>query len=247
MSNEIAIPVEVKNEVAVADGLARRFTAITIQNQDQYDQAAIDLKSLKTRARELDERRKSLTIPLDNAKKGIMDFFKGPIDALKSAAEHIEGAILKYQHQQEAKRIAEENRLRELQRQQEEKLRLEAEAKQKEAEKLARQAEAELAKGNQAKAEALAAKAEAASDIAEASEQTAGVLASSMPTVDSMVKKMAGVATRKVFSFEIIDANQIPREYLKPDETKIGQVVRVTKGTLQIPGVKIICRETVAA
>jgi len=39
----------------------------------------------------------------------------------------------------------------------------------------------------------------------------------------------------------------IPREYLIPDEVKIGGVVRATKGSIQIPGIEIYSEDQVLA
>lgn len=43
---------------------------------------------------------------------------------------------------------------------------------------------------------------------------------------------------RKIMKFEVIDPTLVPREYLMPDEKKIGAAVR-SKLATQIPGVKI--------
>lgn len=43
---------------------------------------------------------------------------------------------------------------------------------------------------------------------------------------------------RKIMKFEVIDPNLVPREYLMPDEKKIGAAVRAKLAT-SIPGVKI--------
>lgn len=40
--------------------------------------------------------------------------------------------------------------------------------------------------------------------------------------------------------YEIVDASQIPREYMIPNETKIAGVVRALKGDTNIPGVKAV-------
>ena len=47
------------------------------------------------------------------------------------------------------------------------------------------------------------------------------------------------------YSFEIVDTAAIPAEYMMPDEKKIGAVVRATKGSITISGVKVIKRESV--
>ena len=53
------------------------------------------------------------------------------------------------------------------------------------------------------------------------------------------------LAMTVTWSFEITDAAAIPREYMMPDEKKIGAVIRGTKGSIEIPGVKAIKRESV--
>lgn len=55
--------------------------------------------------------------------------------------------------------------------------------------------------------------------------------------------KLAGVSFMEVWEFEIVDENLIPREYLTIDTKKIGQVVRATKGTFSIPGIRIYSRK----
>lgn len=48
-----------------------------------------------------------------------------------------------------------------------------------------------------------------------------------------------GVSIRNHWVFEVEDASKIPRAYLKPDEKKIGEVVRQLKGDTSIPGVRV--------
>lgn len=49
--------------------------------------------------------------------------------------------------------------------------------------------------------------------------------------------KPKGVAKRDSWQFRIIDASKIPREYLVPDEKKLGAIARAGKGTIKIEGV----------
>lgn len=48
-----------------------------------------------------------------------------------------------------------------------------------------------------------------------------------------------GISYRTTWKHQVIDPALVPREYLVIDESKIAAVVRATKGTLQIPGVRI--------
>lgn len=57
--------------------------------------------------------------------------------------------------------------------------------------------------------------------------------------------KLNGVYSRLDYDFEIIDMNQIPREYMIPNETLIRKVVKANKGNVEIPGIKIIKKEIV--
>jgi len=56
-----------------------------------------------------------------------------------------------------------------------------------------------------------------------------------------------GISTQKRWKFRIIDADKIPREYMKPDEQKIGAIVRATKGQTKIPGVEVYSEDSVSA
>jgi hypothetical protein len=51
--------------------------------------------------------------------------------------------------------------------------------------------------------------------------------------------KVSGVMNRTNWKFEIQDASRIPREFMKPDEVKIGQHVRKEKNKAYIPGVRV--------
>ena len=53
------------------------------------------------------------------------------------------------------------------------------------------------------------------------------------------IPTMAGVPSRRNYKFRIIDASRIPRQYLCPDEHKIGRDVRDWKKVGEvIPGVE---------
>ncbi len=47
------------------------------------------------------------------------------------------------------------------------------------------------------------------------------------------------LGTAKIWKFEVTDFTLLPNEYKLADEVKIGKVVRATKGSIAIPGVKI--------
>jgi hypothetical protein len=57
------------------------------------------------------------------------------------------------------------------------------------------------------------------------------------------VPKVEGVVFREIWQFEIVDAAALPRDYLVPDEVRIGQVVRAMKGLANIPGVRAFSKK----
>lgn len=85
------------------------------------------------------------------------------------------------------------------------------------------------AEQRQAEATAAAARAEAKEDKA------ASVTA---PVIVVEAQKAAGIKSRTDWKFEIVDATKIPREYMMPDEKKIGAVVKATRGSIAIAGVR---------
>jgi len=54
--------------------------------------------------------------------------------------------------------------------------------------------------------------------------------------------KTEGLAMRGNWCFEVVDPAAVPRQYMMPDEIKIGKVVRALKGQITIPGVRIFNR-----
>jgi hypothetical protein len=56
----------------------------------------------------------------------------------------------------------------------------------------------------------------------------------------------SGLVIREDWKFSIVDASLIPREYLVPDEKKIGRIVRALKGDANIPGVRVYSEKSTA-
>lgn len=194
-----------------------------IETVEVYQEANLDLRDIKGRIAKVTELRFSVTRPLDEAKKRLMDIFAVPLNKLSSAEIFIKRGMLAFQQEQERVRRAEEDRQREIARKEEEKQRKILE------EKAARAAAA----GKAAKAEALREKKEQVFVPA--------------PIVESQTPKLDGTITKKVWKYRIVDVSAIPREYMIPDEKKIGAMVRASKGTLRVDGVEIYSEEVLAS
>lgn len=58
--------------------------------------------------------------------------------------------------------------------------------------------------------------------------------------------KIKGVMTRTVWKFRIKDEKLIPRDYLVVDEVKIGKMIRATEGKIEIPGIEVYQEKEIA-
>lgn len=194
-----------------------KASLFVIVDNDSYLASAEDLKQIKAQIKAIEDYRKSITDPINEQIKRIKAFFDVPINKLKEAEEVIKGAILKYQKEQERKRLEEQARLRE----EAEKRRLELEQKIK---KLEEQGKTEKAEEIKQQAETII-----------------------TPVLANDTVKVAGISKMKVWKYRIVDENLIPREYLMPNEKMLTQIAKSTKGALKIPGVEFYCEETIAA
>ena len=201
-----------KAEVALteANAVLTQARQIVIKTAEQAQLAGDWRNKIKTKLKELDTERKELTRPLDEVKAKIMDKYRPAIDALNSAYQLFDKGLTGY--------LAEQEHIRQ---EQQRKLEAEAEKKRKEAEAKAQQF---TEKGNEKKAQ-------------EWLERAETIVA---PVIETAPPKVEGIATRKDWDIEIISPNIVPREFCIPDEKAIRGYVKATKGTMEIPGVKII-------
>jgi len=56
---------------------------------------------------------------------------------------------------------------------------------------------------------------------------------------------MGSTSTQKVYKWEVVDLSLVPRDYLIPNAALIGNVVRASKGTISIPGIKIYSEDAI--
>lgn len=216
---EEMISVEAQTKAQETEVLAQNYENYTIESPEKYEYSAQDLKAVKSKAKELDALRKSLTKPLDESKKRIMAFFKNPLTLLSSAESAIKSAMLTWQQKQERIRRLEEERLAEQQR--------------KEAERLARLAKAAEKRGDEKKAEEFKGRED--------------VVKSAVPTVVNNVQPVSGISKVTLWKYRIVNVNLIPREYMLPNEVAIGQFARATMGSVKIEGIEFYPEETIRA
>ena len=208
--NSVMEDVESKELSEKSNALTFSVVGLKILTSDQYELAAEKLKEIKGIYKRLDEKEKSFTSPLNQAKTAIIDFFRKPKAALDSAEKVYKSAMVSYNQEQE--RIAREAQAR-----------LDEQAR-KEREKLEEQARKAAEKGKTEKSDILLTKAALVS----------------APVVQPQMVKVAGTGMTLNWDFEVVDESLIPREYMMRDDVKIRRIVKALKSETKIPGIKAV-------
>jgi hypothetical protein len=235
--------------------------AYTIDSADMRDLAARELTKIKTLQKDVDGKRKSITSPIDAAKKAVMDLFRAPLEYLDQAEVILKGSIQTYDRAEQQKRIAEQAALEEAARKERARLAEEAAAREAaaraEAAEIQRKADEAAAAGRAEEAARL--EAEASSRV----EQGAAEVATLQQTatlvtapVTAAPRKTAGVSTRKVWKAEVTDKLALVRyvaahpEYLELLEANMPAVNRIAlalKQACPIEGVRVFEDDVIAA
>lgn len=214
------------NAVALVDEIKSELSGITtyqIDTPTTLMRAQEDLKIVKGRAKAVADMRVSITRPLDERRKAVMDFFREAETIVTDVEAVIKKSILSYQQEQERKRRQEEDRLR-------------AEARAKEEAERKRLADE-------------AAKAASIGDVKKAAQlvKQQSQVAFAAPKVPTVEAKVEGVSTRRVWKFRVTDFKALPDDYKQPNEKLLGEVARATRGEVKIPGVEFYAEESIAA
>ncbi len=213
-------------EKARAEALAipDRAAAIVVRNQDDLDAANDYLNVVRARidyfANLYDDR-----IAKANAiHKGLLADKKGFTEPLKRAKDILDKKIADYLWEEDQKRLAAE---RERQ--------LADERARKEAEKTTDKAHELIQRGQDAKAEAV---------LDKGIEKIEAIKAAA-PVVPE--KPVADYRLTETWDIEVMNADLVPRQYCEPDEVKIRRIVKANDGQIEIPGVRIFRKRSVAS
>lgn len=208
-----------------------------IKNNAQYASASLLLKEIKNRYRELDNKKKEITMPLDIAKKAVINLFKPILEDLEEAERIIKGNMINYTEEQE--RIA-----RETQRKLEEESARRAEIeKRKKEEQEQRWREKQRMLEEAGKIE----KALIAQRKADLKAMEAEMIETEIVPLVTPKINLEGVSYREQWIAEIVNVDEIPREYMIPNLVAINKVVQATKGLIKIPGVKIYSKKVLVS
>lgn len=227
MNAEVSESRELAQATRIANSAHDLALHLQIDSPQALDVAGDELRRLVQRKKDIEELRLSLTRPLDESKRRIMDMFRGPTERLAEAENLLRRGIVQYQtaerekaererREAEARARAERERLeRERAAAEAEARRIQEEAAAKERERLAA-IERERAAGNEAAAkeaervareeaeaaERAAAEARAKADAAQAEIEVADV-APVLPMVAPA--KADGISNRQTWKAEVTD------------------------------------------
>jgi hypothetical protein len=202
--------------------------AFVVDSDSTYTLAGEELQAIQRRASTLDEQRKAITRPLDDAKKAVMDLFRAPVETLEQAAGILKRKMLEYSTEQQRK----------------------AREQQLAAEKAAQQERERL------EAEAQALKAEGRAGEAAVKEQVAAMVVAAPARVPSAAPKVAGVKTTTTVDFEVVDLLALVRHVAQhpelvnlivADSTKLRAYVRGLGMATALPGVRVFEKNGIAA
>lgn len=199
---------------------------IVVDSDSMYQIAGEDLRKIKGMERDLETRRKAITVPMDAAKKSVMDLFRQPLAVLAEAEQHIKRAMGAY----------------------DEKQRIEAARIKKIADAAAEAERKRLAD--------LAAEAEQAGDMESAFELQTVAEAVTVHAPATHAPRATGIASTERWSAEISDKRAFIEEALRNEQyfdmvqidmRPLNQMAVALKDKLNIPGVKAIATRGISA
>jgi len=216
--NTFTLPTEIQGGLDLIVSKYRGYEVTTPKDGAEREALHANTKEVKNLIKNLKLQEAEMLAPLKEMTARIKAKFTYANDLLNLAEE--KGKVALQVFDAEIKRLAEES----ARRQQEE------ENKAAEAKRLALLAEAE--------AEDIFGSDNEAKELRQEAEQ---IVAPKIGVVEIKVKN-----ERTIYDFEIEDKKLIPLEYLQPNMTMIGSIVRGSRGQVNIPGVKIISKKILA-
>jgi hypothetical protein len=194
--------------------LKQEGTSIVITDDISYENAGTMLKRVKDRKKDVEALEKKLRTPFNDALSTLSELFRPSKDAIKTAIDKIDMGMANYR-ETEAKRRAEAAA----------KIKAEQDRVAKEMEEKAKDAEF---LGDCVTAQVM---------------RNQAVVMTAAPAAVGTTPKVKGMGVRKFWKFQIVDPTAIPREFLCPDEKKIGEYIRANEDKAVMSGVKFYYEE----
>lgn len=258
MTTETTNYPEVIKAGTLADASYQMAAAVVVDCQEMLEIAGEELRDIVTRRKQIEDLRLSLTRPIDESKRRIMDLFRAPTERLEQAEKMLRDGITDYQRAERekaeaARREAEARAAAE--RAEQERIEQAAAAEQRRA-----QAEAEAARkaGDEAAAQAAQAAADEAAAQADEAREQVELAAIAPPTVLAIApSKAAGISSRKNWKAEVIDFKRLVLAaakraeagddfllgFLLPNDKALGAAAKSMQQKLVIDGVRVYVEE----
>ncbi len=198
-----------------------------VDSDETFDLAGEELLDIKAKHDKLDTQRKGITKPLDEAKKAVMDLYRGPIEALEEAERILKGKMLGYQREQQLK--AEADRLEREKAAQAERDRLADEAKK--LDEQGRSGEAEV-------------------------KRTVADMVVAVPVQSTTRPATKGISTSTTIDYEVHDMLELVKHIaahpeliglVVADSVKLRNYVRGLGMACKLPGVRVFGKQTMSA
>lgn len=218
--NEVAQAAVDSTEVVLRDAEVLAITTI-----GEFQEAGTRLREIVSRRKDVDDERKRLVRPIDEARARIQELFRPALDNLSQAEQLVKNRIASW--------TAEQRRLLALQEA------AAVEAARKESDRLAARAQKEEAKGHYEKAAALS----GAADNVPIAEIPAPVKAVGISTRESW----KAVVVDKVALIQAVAKGDVPDEAIDVNTSFLNTMARVLKGGLKYPGVEAVREDIVSA
>lgn len=253
-----SVAYDASDAVVLASKAQRMLTAaqaFVIDSPTMYELAAGDLQKVKSLAKDVEEKRTAITVPLNQALKAVNDLFRAPKEFLATAETALKNAMIAYDREQQRK--ADEAR-REAERvAREERQRIEAEAReaarkaQEEADRIAKEAADAAAAGDAAKAAELQQQAEqtvaAGAAQAESIAMEAEMVTAAPVPVATTAPKVSGLSTRQNWKARLTDKMALIKfvaehpehqHLLDVNQSSLNQLAKAQKDAMKLPGVE---------
>jgi hypothetical protein len=223
---EIAERPEVKALTQQASDMLASAEAFKVATVGDYEEAAITLKAVKSRQKDLKALKETLTKPMLSALEAARALFHLPESRLERSERLLKQAMSDYDQQQERLRQEAQRKL--------------DEAAERERRQLAQRAERAAAKGDHDKAGALA-------------ERAAMTVA---PIAQPDRPAVAGISRRETWHAEVTDVRalvrgvadgHVPLAAIQPNKTFLNGQARALRAELRYPGVRAVPERTIAS
>jgi hypothetical protein len=245
----IVLPEDLKKEVTSIEEMTR---VVCVRNSDERTLVFQAVQSVKQKKNRIVEFFADMKEKAFKAHRAIVAAEKAETDKLDAFEAAGKRAILTWDRAEEEKREAERRRLQAIADEQARKEREKAEAearRQREIEEAARRKAEEARRAAEAasaaerakllkEAEAAERKAAAAQAKAEVQAETAAAVVAPTVQIAQAAPKEKGESTRGIWRARVINAGEVPREWLIVDEKALAAFAKATKGAKQISGVQ---------